>query len=290
MCKTLLLSSPLLSAIVAGAKVSGPSSLGRGGCRAMVSMVSGRRKRRLTGAEGGAVRTPVALDRTAGGVPAIAQCHPERYDELLAEKVASLEQLLEAATRRRQPAALPRVEVHESARSLFRMRADFSMWREPDESVVYTMFNREDKRTPCEVREYPMGSALINELMGPLRDALGASRALRQRLGDVRFLTTTTGEALVTITYNRPIGEEWRDAAAPLAQELGIKIVGRSRKVKIVVGGDETVQERLRVPNRGELRYTQTEGAFAQPNAGVCEQMLGWAYAEIAVDIAPRRG
>ena len=28
---------------------------------------------------------------------------------------------------------------------------------------------------------------------------------------------------------------------------------------------------------RGVCTYTQTEGAFTQPNARVCEQMLGWA-------------
>ena len=45
------------------------------------------------------------------------------------------------------------------------------------------------------------------------------------------------------------------------------------------MGGDETVTERLSVPHgRGVCTYTQTEGAFTQPNAKVCQQMLGWAY------------
>ena len=65
-----------------------------------------------------------------------------------------------------------------------------------------------------------------------------------------------------------------------------MKIVGRSRKVKIVVGG-ETVEETLSVAGRGggetaECHYLQTEGAFSQPNAGVCEHMLAWAYAAAA--------
>ena len=44
-----------------------------------------------------------------------------------------------------------------------------------------------------------------------------------------------------------------------------------------MVGG-ETVSETLHVPGRGACTYTQTEGSFTQPNAKVCEQMLGWAY------------
>jgi len=44
-----------------------------------------------------------------------------------------------------------------------------------------------------------------------------------------------------------------------------------------VVGG-ETVREELNVAGRGRCVYTQTEGAFTQPNAHVCEHMLGWAY------------
>ena len=121
--------------------------------------------------------------------------------------------------------------------------------------------------------------------MTPLRDAVAATPVLRHKINDVRFLTTTAGEALATLTYNAPIGDEWAAAAAEMANALSsgvldgapLRVVGRSRKVKLVVGG-ETVSERLDVPGRGACAYTQTEGAFTQPNAGVCEKMLGWAF------------
>ena len=65
--------------------------------------------------------------------------------------------------------------------------------------------------------------------------------------------------------------------ATRLAESLGVRLVGRSKGVKIVIGG-ETVSEQLHVPHgRGECHYIQTEGAFTQPNAKVCEKMLGWA-------------
>ena len=94
---------------------------------------------------------------------------------------------------------------------------------------------------------------------------------------DVSFLTTLSGEALISISYNKPINETWVEAATALAASLDARIVGRSRGVKLVVGG-ETVSETLEIPGRGACTYTQTEGSFTQPNAKVCEQMLGWAF------------
>ena len=244
------------------------------------TMARGRRRRPQ------APRAPRVLQPSPGGVPEIARCYPERYDELLREKVAILEELLASAS---GPwggrGALPPTEVHESARAHFRMRADFTVWRE-GEGLHYVMFNRGDEaRQPREVLSYPMGSERINALMTPLRDAVAAAPVLRHKINDVRFLTTTAGDALATITYNAPIGDEWAAAAAEMAGALSsgvlggapLRVVGRSRKVKLVVGG-ETVSERLDVPGRGACAYTQTEGAFTQPNAGVCEKMLGWAF------------
>lgn len=236
----------------------------------------GRRRRSKPHDTSETPRRRITLQHAEDGLPPeIARCYPEQYDELLRGKVGRLEALLEDAT----PSAdnLPPTEVFESERTHFRMRASFKIWRE-DEGLAYAMFNRDDARMPHEVLTYPMGSRRINELMTPLREALSSERVLKERINDLRFLTTTTGDALATVTYNKPIGAEWADAAERVADTLGMSLVGRSRKVKLVVGGGETVTECLRVPERGECIYTQTEGAFTQPNAGVCEKMLGWAY------------
>ena len=242
----------------------------------------------------------------------MARCYPEQYDSLLADKVSRFESLLVTAAA--QP--LPETEVFTSEPLHFRMRATFSMWREGDE-VHYVMYNkRKDaehsdgeeaipstqsadgavqesapppqkpvrpagRGPPHEVPKYPMGSRRINELMPLVRAELLRVEELRRKINDVRFLTTQTGDALISITYNRPIDPEvWGGAAEGLIMALGgsVRLVGRSRKVKVVVGG-ETVSETLNVPHgRGACHYTQTEGAFTQPNAGVCEKMLGWAY------------
>ena len=229
------------------------------------------------------------MQRSVDGLPpVVAQTFPEQYESLLAVKVSQLEGLLAEAT----GAVLPPTEVFESEREHFRMRANFKLWREEDE-VHYVMYERDaPSKVPIEVPHYPMGSTRIGELMPPLRDALCHEPVLKQRVNDVRFLTTTTGDALVSLTYNRPIDQdgEWLAAAEQLAAALSdeahdpalqharpaVKLVGRSRNVKLVVGG-ERVSEVLQVRGRGECAYQQTEGAFSQPNARVCEEMLSWA-------------
>eukprot|EP00592_Proboscia_alata_P002914 CAMPEP_0194380794 /NCGR_PEP_ID=MMETSP0174-20130528/47783_1 /TAXON_ID=216777 /ORGANISM="Proboscia alata, Strain PI-D3" /LENGTH=64 /DNA_ID=CAMNT_0039164495 /DNA_START=24 /DNA_END=215 /DNA_ORIENTATION=+ len=54
--------------------------------------------------------------------------------------------------------------------------------------------------------------------MDPLRDALQSTFELQHKVNDVRFLTTLSGQALITITYNRPIGDEWIDAITTLVE------------------------------------------------------------------------
>ena len=43
-----------------------------------------------------------------------------------------------------------------------------------------------------------------------------------------------------------------------------------------VAGGSETVREELEIRGR-RFQYLQTEGAFSQPNAIVCQKMIEWA-------------
>mmetsp|Transcript_25386 Transcript_25386/g.24288 ORF Transcript_25386/g.24288 Transcript_25386/m.24288 type:complete len:297 (+) Transcript_25386:893-1783(+) len=95
-------------------------------------------------------------------------------------------------------------------------------------------------------------------------------------LFEVRFVTTQSDNAVITLCYKCPMKPEWQAEADKAALLLNVKIVGRSRKVKKIAGGDETIEEIYTVNNRA-LKYCQTEGAFSQPNAKVCEKMLEWA-------------
>ncbi|GEN28232.1 tRNA/tmRNA (uracil-C(5))-methyltransferase [Halovibrio variabilis] len=196
---------------------------------------------------------------------------PERYAEQLAAKRDYLETTFAAF----QPPAL---EVFESPPGYYRQRCEFRI-QHAENDLYYAMFevdpeNPKNKRV-VRLDQYAVASERINQLMPQLRKACLRSDELRRRLFQVEFLTTLSGEALVTLIYHRPLGDEWEREARALEAELGIMVIGRSRKQRIVLTRDH-VWERLEVDGR-TLHYQQVENSFTQPNAHVCQKMLSWA-------------
>ena len=192
---------------------------------------------------------------------------PERYDEQLQAKRARLVELL-------HPFAAPAPEVFASPVEHFRLRAEFRLWYEAGQPY-YAMFEPGDKRRPILIEQFPIASRRINELMMPLLQACQAEPELGHRLFQVEFLTTLSGEALVTLCYHRPIDEQWDVPARQLAEQLGILLIGRSRGRRRVLERDYVV-EQLQVDGR-TWRYQQIEGGFTQPNGSVNQHMLSWA-------------
>ena len=127
---------------------------------------------------------------------------------------------------------LPRTEVFESLRSHFRMRAEFRVWHEGDDSFL-AMFDSDDPRIPVQVETFPMGSEKINELMKKVVTEIRQSETLRKKLFQVNFLTTTTGEAMVSMLYHRRLSEQWETEANAMRDRLGVSVVGRSKKQKV---------------------------------------------------------
>ena len=202
---------------------------------------------------------------------AIPTVDPARYDEQLADKKAYVERTFAAFD-------TPTLEVYPSPPSHYRQRCEFRIWHEEDD-LFYAMFevdteNPKNKRV-VRLDQFPVASAQINELMPKLREAFLASDELRRRLFQVEFLTTLSGEALVTLIYHRPLGDAWEAEARALEKALDIMIIGRSRKQRLVLTQDH-VWERLTVDGR-TLHYQQVENSFTQPNAHICQTMLSWA-------------
>lgn len=190
------------------------------------------------------------------------------YAAQLDAKVARLRELL-------APFAAPEPAVFDSPAEHYRLRAEFRLWREQEERH-YAMFEAGDKHTPILIDEFPIASLRINQLMPQLKAAWQASRVLSFKLFQVEFLTTLSGDALITLCYHRPLDAEWQAEAEQLAQRLGVSLVGRSRGQRLVIGRDY-VEEEMTVAGR-TFRYRQPEGAFTQPNGTVCQKMLQWAY------------
>ena len=142
-------------------------------------------------------------------------------------------------------------------------------------SLDYVMFRRDDPRTPVPIYAFPIACDAIQQLMPVLREKITQSDTLRHKIFQVEFLSTQAGETLVTLIYHRKLLADWETEASALAAELGVALVGRSRKQKIVIG-QNFVRESLTVNGRA-FTYLQYEQAFTQPNAGVNTSMITWA-------------
>ena len=168
---------------------------------------------------------------------------------------------------------LPQLDIYNSAPSGFRMRAEFRIWHENGQAH-YAM-NKPGEKRPYIIHDFPIGSALINQLMPRILAAVNSSDTLSFKLFSMEYLTTTTDQALITLIYHRQLDEQWQRVATELQSALNIKIIGRSRKQKVVLS-DDFVTERVLVNNR-EYSYQQVEASFTQPNAEVNQKMLTWA-------------
>ncbi|KAA0694951.1 tRNA (uridine(54)-C5)-methyltransferase TrmA [Halopseudomonas laoshanensis] len=193
--------------------------------------------------------------------------NPADYDQELAAKRQRLIDLL-------VPFNAPEPQVFSSPTEHFRLRAEFRLWYQ-DGQAHYAMFEPGEKYKAVLIEQLPIASRRINELMGPLLEACKAEPLLGRKLFQIEFLTTLSGEALVTLCYHRPIDEQWDAAAQVLAEQLGIMLIGRSRGRKRVLQRDHVVEE-LQVADR-TWSYQQVEGGFTQPNGHVNQHMLSWA-------------
>lgn len=192
------------------------------------------------------------------------------YQLQLSHKQDSLSQRL-------APFNAPSLEVFPSPEQHYRMRAEFRVWHE-DDDLYYIMFNQET-RAKYKVEQLPAANQLINSLMPALLDYVRDKPVLRRKLFQVDFLSSTTGEAVISLLYHRQLDEAWQEQAKSLHSHLNqfadISLIGRARKQKIVLGKD-AVLEKLTVAGETYI-FEQVENSFTQPNAHINQAMLNWA-------------
>lgn len=166
------------------------------------------------------------------------------------------------------------LEVFHSPDNHYRARAEFRIWHE-GERCDYAMGNRE-KNGAVIIEECPKVIEAIEKRMWKLLEAINNSpEVLKKKLFAVEFLATTTDECLITMLYHRKLDDTWEQEAKALEQELDAKVMGRSRKQKVVLS-DEYVTEKLDIDGR-EFSYVQYESGFTQPNPAVNVKMIEWA-------------
>lgn len=195
---------------------------------------------------------------------------PTQYIQLLEEKRKKITELFSPYTQ------CP-LECFASEPTHYRMRAEFRVWHEGEDMYFY-MFDKEIEEK-VRTDQFLPASELINSVMAELLDYIRPNKSLRHKLFQVDFLSTLSGEILVTLLYHRQLDADWEKEARALREKLRARyrldIVGRARKQKIELDRDFVI-EVLRVNNR-DLAYKQIENSFTQPNARVAIKMLEWA-------------
>lgn len=191
----------------------------------------------------------------------------EQYDVLLADKTRRIEQQFARFD-------LPELAVYNSPIQHFRQRAEFKIWHTPDR-CFHAMFERGSNNSPIEITDFPIASEAIVLLMPKLLEEINQNAILRHRLFQVEYLSTLSGDMLVTLIYHRKLDEQWIATARELKERLGIHIIGRAKKMRILLDQDHVI-ETLQVDGKA-FHYKQIEGGFTQPNAIVNQHMLSWA-------------
>jgi tRNA (uracil-5-)-methyltransferase len=196
--------------------------------------------------------------------------NPDNYASQLEEKLKKLKLLFAVYP-------IPEIEVFASEPTHYRMRTEFRVWHEGDD-LYYYMFDKEKEKN-IRTEQFLPASILINEMMTALMDELRPNQVLRNKLFQVDFLSTLSGEILVSLLYHRQLSTDWIEAAHKLKEKLAlafkVNLIGRARKQQIIID-QEYVLEQLPVAEK-ILTYKQIENSFTQPNGRVAIKMLEWA-------------
>ena len=217
---------------------------------------------------------------------------PVEYDTLLAEKVTKLRERFAHLLHGCEP------DVFASPPTHFRHRCRFVLARLPapgDEATLpmnrplqYALF---DSGAPSvAVREFPIASSAINELMPRLLAELNARAPLAAGIAAVHFLSTQAGDMLVSLIYAEPLHARWRDEALKMQRALKLAaVVGRAKGTCVKLPRDWVVESYALADGR-RLRYQQLEGAFSNPSAAMAEHTLSWLCAAAADIVAAAAG
>ncbi|MBC8237033.1 MAG: tRNA (uridine(54)-C5)-methyltransferase TrmA [Helicobacteraceae bacterium] len=166
--------------------------------------------------------------------------------------------------------------VAASVQQNYRSRSEFKIWHLGDD-IHYAM-NHIDKKGVVLIKECPQVNEHILKLMPKLLQAI-KDHEIGFKLFGADFLSSGSGEVVVSLLYHRKLDEAWQETATKISNELGVYIIGRSRKQKLTVGQDY-ITESLSI--NGEVyKSKHIENSFTQPNASVNEKMITWSLKQL---------
>jgi len=192
------------------------------------------------------------------------------YNSQLKDKESMVTNLLE-------PFYSDKLEVFSSCEWHYRARAEFRIWHEGDE-CFYAMGNLA-KNGVALIEECPKVIAPIESRMWGMLEFINTSKILSHKLFSVEFLATTTDDVLVTLIYHKKLDEQWSKEAKEIESAFRCKVMGRSRKQKVILS-DDFVVEKLDIDNQTYI-YKEYESGFTQPNPYANVAMIEWAISQV---------
>ncbi len=169
------------------------------------------------------------------------------------------------------------ISVFKSPSSSYRSRSEFKIWHVGD-AIHYAM-NHIDKKGIVIIDSCPQVNLHIQALMPKLLSAIQKEK-IGFKLFGADFLSTSSGEIVVSLLYHKSLDGAWQKVATQIAKELNISIIGRSRGQKLVVGQD-FVTENLSIADE-TYKFHHIENSFTQPNPRVNEQMIAWSLKNLS--------
>jgi len=164
------------------------------------------------------------------------------------------------------------IELFRSEDAHYRARSEFKIWHDGD--VMHYAMNTITRDGVVFIQECPQVATTISDMMPKLLEAIEA-KDMKFKLFGVDFLSARSGEMVVSLLYHRKLDEAWLEKAKVLSCELGIHIIGRARKQKLITSQDY-VTETLTFSG-ASYHFRHIENSFTQPNPKVNEKMVTWA-------------
>lgn len=168
------------------------------------------------------------------------------------------------------------ITVCSSPSERYRSRAEFKIYHD-DDGMSYAM-SRLDRQGALKIERCGIVSPAIASVMDKMLNEI-SDLDISHKLFGVDFLASGSGEMTLSMLYHRALDEEWQRKARELEKRLGVYVIGRSRKQKVVLSQDY-VTETLRIDGR-DYRYVHIENSFTQPNPRVNEQMITWSLSQL---------
>lgn len=203
------------------------------------------------------------------GVCGSCRDYEEGYEGQLNHKVSAVQTMF-------APLYSGDITICPSPTERYRSRAEFKIYHD-DGGITYAM-SRLDQQGALKIEHCSIVSPHIASVMDKLLTEI-SDLGIGHKLFGVDFLASGEGEITLSMLYHKALDDEWKSKAHELEKRLGVYVIGRSRKQKVILSQDY-VTEKLRINDR-EYRYIHIENSFTQPNPRVNEQMIEWSLSQL---------